>query len=84
MCIRDRFATIRYDFNDFRDTTIAMSGLYDVHTSSNVLNVNLSFRLSDSARMELSSTFVDADDPADPLTSLDGDDFFEVGVKYFF
>jgi len=80
----DLFATIRYDFNDFRDTTIAMSGLYDVHTSSNVLNVNLSFRLSDSARMELSSTFVDVDDPADPLTSLDGDDFFEVGVKYFF
>ncbi|UOA33746.1 hypothetical protein DSM110093_03842 (plasmid) [Sulfitobacter sp. DSM 110093] len=80
----DLFATIRYDFNDFRDTTIAMSGLYDVHTDSNVLNVNLSFRLSDSARMELSSTFVDADDPEDPLTSLDGDDFFELGVKYFF
>ena len=80
----DVFATVRYDFNDLRDTSIAMSGLYDTQTDSNLVNVNLSFRLSDSARVELSSTFIDASDPVDPLTSLDGDDFFEVGVKYFF
>ncbi|WP_435988348.1 hypothetical protein [Sulfitobacter sp. SH24] len=80
----DLLATLRYNFNDFRDTEIAISGLYDIHTDSNVLNLNLSFRLSDNARMDISSTLIDAEDPTDPLTSLDGDDFLEVGVKYYF
>lgn len=80
----DVFAALRYEFNNIADTQITLSGLYDLETDGALVNLNLSSRLSDSARIEFSTTFIDADDPADPLSSFSDDDFFEVNLKYFF
>ena len=80
----DIFAALRYDFGNVADTRVTLSGLYDLNTDGTIVNLNLSSRLSDRARIEVSTTLIDSDDPNDPLTFFSEDDFFEVNLSYFF
>lgn len=80
----DIFAALQYDFNNFADTSFSISGLKDVETDSLLATISVSWRLSDKARFDMSSTRIVADDPKDPLSALNSDDFFEIGLSYFF
>ena len=75
---------MRYDFNNAQGTSIALQGLLDTQTDGLVLGLEVASRLTDSTRVEFSSTFIDSDDPSDPLTALDNDDFHQLTFTLFF
>lgn len=78
------FAALHYDFNNVSNTSLSISGLRDIDTDSTLTYINLSSRLTDNMSLDLSKTFINADDTDDPLSALDEDDFFEFSLKYFF
>jgi len=80
----DIYGSLRYDFNNAQGTSIALQGLLDTQTDGLVLGLEVASRLTDSTRVEFSSTFIDSDDPSDPLTALDNDDFHQLTFTLFF
>ena len=80
----DVYASIRYDFNNARGTSLSLSALYDLETDGQIWNAEVSSRLTDQARISFSSTVIRSDNPTDPLTALDADDFHELTLSFFF
>ncbi|WP_439524874.1 hypothetical protein [Marivita sp.] len=80
----DVFVALRYDLNNVANTSLSLSGLKDLQTDSTLVNFNISSRLTDSAQIEFSTVFINADDTSDPLSGLDDDDFMELSLTYFF
>ncbi len=80
----DIFASVRYDFNNRLSTSVALSGLYDLDTKGKVFNFDVTSRITDSTRIGFSATHIDSNDPNDPLTALNSDDYYELKFSYFF
>jgi len=80
----DIFASLRYDFNNRLSTSVSLSSLYDVNTDGAVFNLDVSSRVTDSTRVNLSATHINSSNPSDPLTALNNDDFYELSFSYFF
>ncbi len=80
----DVFVALRYDLNNVANTSLSLSGLKDIQTDSTWVNFNISTRLTDSAEIDFSTVFINADDTSDPLSGLDDDYFMEFSLTYFF
>ncbi|MBK1635415.1 hypothetical protein [Rhodovulum adriaticum] len=80
----DVFLGVRYDFNNMSGASLSVGALRDLDSRAMVTTVEASWRLAGNTRVSVSSAIIDADDPFDPLSALDRDDFLEIGLDYFF
>lgn len=80
----DVFAGIRFALNDVADTTGLISLTQDLDTSSRLLNIEASRRLTDTLAINLEARFFLAVDQKDLLSFIRDDDYVMLTLKRFF
>lgn len=80
----DVFAGLRWSANDTQDTMLLAGAIFDLDTSSRIVNVELSRRIGDDWRISLDARLFSGAPPFDPLFTIRHDDFIQIRFARYF
>jgi hypothetical protein len=80
----DIFLGARWAANDVAGTTILAGGIFDLNSSSKLVNIEASRRLGDDWKITLDARFFFNVAAADPLLPFADDDFLQLRIARFF